>query len=448
MVPIGPSYPAINFYTGNCDASHAQGLRRLPIRRDMRSLVLTRRRSLLVVLPRCGPGRRGRHHRPARARASTAPSARAARGRRRRARRDARRSSAPSSSARRRRAGRSALAALRADDDVVYAELDRPMHASRAAGRLRTSASLWALREHGPDDLGSRHRRRRHRRASPPGTAARARGVTVAVVDTGINATTGPRRPDRDTGRDRRRPGVDDDHNGYVDDVHGWDFVPATPSRRTATATAPTSPARSPPRARTTSASSASRRRPRSSRCARSATTARAAIERHRRGVRLRRRPRRAGSSTPRSAARTPRRSRTRDRRAPEHALRRRRRQRRAPTPTPTPDAFPCALPEANVVCVGATDNRDQIAYFSNYGDVAVDLFAPGVDIVSTYKSSPTPTRTSSGTSMASPHVAGAAALALAANPGASTAVPALRAALLGRRQAGARRASPSPAGG
>ena len=52
--------------------------------------------------------------------------------------------------------------------------------------------------------------------------------------------------------------------------------------------------------------------------------------------------------------------------------------------------AFPCAMPEANVVCVGATDNRDQRASFSNYGATAVDLFAPGVSIVSTYNGSPT----------------------------------------------------------
>ena len=49
-------------------------------------------------------------------------------------------------------------------------------------------------------------------------------------------------------------------------------------------------------------------------------------------------------------------------------------------------DAFPCALPQANLICVGASDNRDQVAGFSNYGDTAVDLFAPGVRIYSTLK--------------------------------------------------------------
>ncbi|MBB2947444.1 subtilisin family serine protease [Actinoplanes lutulentus] len=68
---------------------------------------------------------------------------------------------------------------------------------------------------------------------------------------------------------------------------------------------------------------------------------------------------------------------------------------------------------------VGATDRNDAKASWSNYGSV-LDLFAPGVSITSAWRTSNTATYTGSGTSFSSPHVAGAAALYLAANPGAS----------------------------
>ncbi|WP_432172523.1 S8 family peptidase [Streptomyces sp. Tue6028] len=62
---------------------------------------------------------------------------------------------------------------------------------------------------------------------------------------------------------------------------------------------------------------------------------------------------------------------------------------------------------------VGASDRNDARAGFSNTGS-ALDLFAPGVAITSASYASDTGTATFSGTSMASPHVAGAAALYLA----------------------------------
>ena len=51
----------------------------------------------------------------------------------------------------------------------------------------------------------------------------------------------------------------------------------------------------------------------------------------------------------------------------------------------PGVDVFPCEIPEANVVCVAATDQRDALANFSNYGATAVDLAAPGVSVLSPF---------------------------------------------------------------
>ena len=75
-----------------------------------------------------------------------------------------------------------------------------------------------------------------------------------------------------------------------------------------------------------------------------------------------------------------------------------------------SPGAAPAAL------TVGSTDSNDARSKFSNYG-ACVDIFAPGNPVTSAWSTSPTATRSLSGTSQAAPLVAGAAALLLSRQP-------------------------------
>ncbi|MBS2040459.1 S8 family serine peptidase [bacterium] len=86
--------------------------------------------------------------------------------------------------------------------------------------------------------------------------------------------------------------------------------------------------------------------------------------------------------------------------------------------PQDKPLGYPANYDLPNIIAVAATNERDRLASFSNYGQHNVDLAAPGVSILSTVPGSGYETK--SGTSMATPHVAGVAGLILSLYPEAS----------------------------
>src|SRR4051812_25012832 len=121
-----------------------------------------------------------------------------------------------------------ALDALNADPDVVYAEPDAPVHATATDARF---AEQWSLRTPGQRVSGQFGAADADIDAPEAWSlGATGLGVTVAVVDTGI-AFTHPELAGRiatnpgETGGGRETNQIDDDHDGYVDDWQGWDFV-------------------------------------------------------------------------------------------------------------------------------------------------------------------------------------------------------------------------------
>lgn len=77
---------------------------------------------------------------------------------------------------------------------------------------------------------------------------------------------------------------------------------------------------------------------------------------------------------------------------------------------------YPASYSHANILSVASTTSSDAISSFSNYGSTSVDVGAPGSSIYNTYKGSAYASL--SGTSMASPHAAGVAAMVYIKNPG------------------------------
>ena len=307
-----------------------------------------------------------------------------------------------------------ALAELQADPDVVWAEPNRPREAMTADAAF---SDLWGL-ENTAQFVGGVADADID--APEAWLLTKGAGVTVGVVDSGALLThtdlstaenAGETGTD-DLGGDRGTNGVDDDDNGKVDDWQGWDWieddnapddgdghgthVSGTISAREDTAGV----VGVAPEARTLALRVLD-----DSGAGSTADSAAAFDYAGELGLRV------VNASIGSSGASY----------AEQDAIKRHPEtlyvvaagnNGRDNDARPT---YPCAYPAPNVVCVGATDHADEAASFSNTGLTSVDLFAPGQSILSTVRSGAWGWM--SGTSMASPHVAGAAALLFAQNP-------------------------------
>jgi subtilisin family serine protease len=325
-----------------------------------------------------------------------------------------------------------ALADLRRDPDVVWAEPNRPRRLASVPADFWWS-KLWGLENTGQFLRYGSGVEDADIDAPAAWALSRGGGVTVAVVDTGaqldhpdLRLAGNPGEQGTDaSGNPKASNGVDDDGNGYVDDHTGWDFVSGdnTPQDGHGHGTHVSGTIAAPEDGRGVVgvAPGAAAMPLRALDDDGTGSTADVAEAFHYAGE--------LGVDVVNASIGS-------------YGLSYAERDAIAAHPdtlyvvaagndandNDALPSYPCAYPQANIVCVAATNASDLPASFTNYGATTVDLYAPGVDIMSTYLGSAWAWM--SGTSMATPHVAGTAALLYAYDPALTPAE--VKAALLG----------------
>lgn len=305
-------------------------------------------------------------------------------------------------------------------DGVLYAEPNFYRRASRVASDTYFGR-LWALENTGQTVDGTSGSADADIDATEAwDLTTGSQDVTVAVVDSGVDGAHPDLAPNMwvnpgESGAGRESNGSDDDGNGLVDDVRGWDWVDAdndpADSNGHGTHVAGTVAARGGDSRGVTGVSWAGRIMALRVLDASGSGTLADLIAAYGYAVRSGARIVNLSLGAPGASS------------AEADAI------RSAPgvlfvtaagnsaTDVDVSPEYPCAYELDNVVCVAASDQRDELAGFSSYGLRSVHVAAPGTSILSAYPGGRYAYL--DGTSMAAPHVSGAAALLYARDPSA-----------------------------
>jgi subtilisin family serine protease len=313
---------------------------------------------------------------------------------------------------------RDAVANLERRPKVAYAERDNVVYGAASAPNDPDFGSLWGLRNTGQTVNGTAGVAGVDVNVLPAWKTTRGAGQVIAVVDTGVANDQPDLAPNFwSSPGEIRGNGVDDDGNGYIDDVRGWDFVdsdgnPTAASNWHGTAVAGAAAAVSNNSIGISGVAPAAKimtvRALDDAMQGYVSTLADGVVYAADEGADVINLSLvTSGTGFPQALSDAVDVARARGAVVVAAAANYARNNDSVPT-------YPCDLPQANLICVASIDQLGALSSFSDYGAANVDVGAPGSNILSPLLSG---YEFKNGTSLATPHVSGVAALIRAIEP-------------------------------